>query len=411
MIPLRLAIAWAVLAPWTASGQDWPQFLGPGGQGRAEVKGLPTTWSEGSANLAWKADITGLGWSSPVVQGERVWLTTAAEEGRSLRAICLDARTGRELHNLAVFDRPESSRVHSKNSHASPTPVIAGDRVFLHYGTYGTACLSIAAEQTPRILWRKQLAYQPVHGPGGSPLLFHDLLIVNCDGGDAAFVTALDAKTGEARWRADRPDNPDKKFAFSTPVAIDVDGTAQIVSAGAGSVMSYDPHTGREIWRVNYPGGYSVVPRPAFGHGMVFVSSGYDRPTLYAIRADGQGNVTETHVAWTLNRNAPHNPSPLLVGDELYVVSDHGVAMCVDARSGEVHWQQRLGGNFSASPVYGDGKIYFLNEAGATTVIAPGKKYQELAVNTLPGRTLATPALVQGAVFLRTDQHLYRIKK
>lgn len=404
-----LVLTLAALAPsWPIQAHDWPQFLGPGGQGRTRAKNLPLTWSEDSPNIAWKVDISGLGWSSPVVQGEQVWLTTADEEGPALRAICVDAKTGQVLHNLIVFERPASSRIHSKNSFASPTPIVAGDRVFVHFGAYGTACLLAPSGQEPRIVWRKQLSYNQVHGPGGSPLLYNGLLIINCDGSDVAYVIALDAQTGEERWCAERPENSGNKFAFCTPAVVEDGGRVQVVSPGAGCVVSYDPQTGRELWSVDYPGGYSVVPRPAYGQGLVFLSSGYERPTLYAIKINGQGNVTESHVAWTLNRNAPHNPSPLLVDNELYVVSDNGVAMCLDAQSGKIHWQRRLGGNFSASPVYGDGKIYFLNETGVATVIAPGKEYQQLATNTLPGRTLATPALIDGALFLRTDRRLYR---
>ena len=394
-----------VAAP--AGAVDWPQFRGPDGQGRSAARDLPATWSEGSPNVAWKAPIRGLGWSSPAILGNRLWVTAAEDGGKSLRAICLDVKTGDEIYNLEVFHQENPGGVHTKNSYASPTPIVTGERVVVHFGAFGTACLSPQG----KVLWRRQLEYNHVHGPGGSPLLHGDLLIVNCDGGDSAFVAALDASSGEERWRTDRPENPDKKFAFSTPLPIEVNGAVQIVSAGAGGVAAYDPLTGREVWRVDYPGGYSVVPRPAFAHGLVYVSSGYDRPVLYAIRADGQGNVTDTHVAWTLEKNAPLNPSPLVVGDELYVVSDQGVALCVDARSGEQHWQKRLGGNFSASPLYGDGKIYFLNETGETTVIAPGKDYEELAVNALPGRTLASPATIDGALFLRTDTHVYRIGK
>jgi outer membrane protein assembly factor BamB len=395
----------SLLITLSSIAADWPQFRGPDGQGRSDARNLPAEWSDDSPNIVWKSAIGGLGWSSPTVQGNELWVTTADENGRSLRAICLDVRNGRPLRDVEVFRQEAPGAVHTKNSHASPTPVLSGDRVFVHYGAFGTACLS----REGKVLWRRKLEYNHVHGPGGSPLLLGKLLIINCDGADQAFVAALDVNRGEVRWRIDRPENPNKRFAFSTPLPIGVGGQTQVVSAGAGGVAAYDPQSGREIWRVDYPGGYSVVPRPVFAHGLVFVSSGYDDPVLYAIRADGNGNVTDTHVAWTTERNAPRNASPLVVGDEVYIVSDGGVAVCLDARSGEVHWQERLGGNFSASPVYGDGKIYFQDENGQTTVIAPGKEYRKLAVNSLPGRTLATPALLDGAVLLRTDTHLYRI--
>jgi outer membrane protein assembly factor BamB len=389
------------------AAQDWPQFRGPTGQGHSSVKRLPLRWSEDSDNIKWKSEIKGLGWSSPSVQGERIWLTTATDEGTSLRAICLDLNTGRTVHDVEVFRPEKPGRVHTKNSYSSPSPVIHGDRVFVHFGNLGTACLSTDGE----IIWKTKMPYKHVHGPGGSPIVFEDLLILSCDGSDDQFVVALDQASGRERWRTKRPANPArKKFAFSTPTVITVDGRTQVVSAGAGNVASYDPASGRELWHSAYPEGYSVVPRPVFGHGMIFVSSSYNRPSLYAIKVDGKGDVTESHVAWSLDRGAPHNPSPLLVGDELYVVSDRGIATCVDARTGKQHWQERLSGNFSASPLYAADRIYFLDENGVTTVIKPGKTYQELEKNEVKGRTLASPTPVEGALLLRTDTHLYRIE-
>jgi len=395
-----------VCASGFLSAQDWPQFRGPGGQGHSSVKNLPLRWSNDSENIRWKSELKGLGWSSPSVKGEQVWLTTATDEGTSLWAICLELDSGRTIHEVEVF-RPENpGRVHTKNSYSSPTPVIHGDLVFVHFGNLGTACLSTDG----KIIWKTRMQYNHVHGPGGSPVVFEDLLILSCDGARDQFVVALDQATGRERWRTNRPENPArKKFAFSTPTLIESDGKTQVVSAGAGHVVSYDPASGREIWHAAYPDGYSVVPRPVFGHGLVFVSSSYDRPKLYAIRPDGRGDVTESHVEWTLNRGAPHNPSPLLVGDELYVVSDRGIAICVDAHTGKQHWQERLGGNFSASPLYAAGRIYFLNEAGVTTVIKPGTTYQELAKNEIDGRTLASLTPVEGALLLRTDTQLFRI--
>lgn len=388
------------------SSQDWPQFRGPGGQGHSSVKNLPLRWSDDSENIRWKSEIKGLGWSSPSVRGEQIWLTTATDDGASLWAICLDLDSGRTIHEVDVFQPENPGRVHTKNSYSSPTPVLHGDRVFVHFGNLGTACLSTDG----KINWKTRMQYNHVHGPGGSPVVFEDLLILSCDGARDQFVVALDQATGRERWRTDRPANPaSKKFAFSTPTLIEVDGETQIVSAGAGHVVSYDPASGRELWHVAYPEGYSVVPRPVFGHGLIFVSSGYDRPTIYAIRADGRGDVTDSHVVWTLDRGAPRNVSPLLVGDELYLVSDRGVATCVDAHTGKQHWQERLGGNFSASPLYAAGRIYFLNEAGVTTVIKPGTTYQELAKNEIDGRTLASLSPVEGALLLRTNTQLFRI--
>jgi outer membrane protein assembly factor BamB len=199
-------------------------------------------------------------------------------------------------------------------------------------------------------------------------------------------------------------------MGFSTPLLTKVGGRMQVISTGADHAAGYDARTGEEIWWSAYDG-YSLVPRPVVGHGLVFVCSGYNDPMLYAIALGGKGDVTKTHVRWKLEKAAPNNPSPLLVGDEIYVVSDNGIATCLDAKTGKQHWQKRLGGNFSASPLFAAGRIYFLDEDGATTVIAAGKEFRELARNEIPGRTLASLATIEGAIFLRTDTHLYRLEE
>ncbi len=393
---------------------DSPQFRGPGGQGHSDAKNLPLTWSE-TENIAWKVPIAGLGWSSPSIQGDQIWLTTALDDGKSLHAIALDRASGKTLHDVEVFTLENPGGVHSKNSHASPTPLIEGDRVYVHYGAHGTACLKTDGT----IVWKNQaLKHDHRHGPGGSPVVFEDLLILNCDGSDIQFVVALDKATGEIRWQkkrehihADRLSGKSNvPMAYTTPLLVDVNGTIQLLSTGADSIVAYNPRTGDEYWWFRFDG-YSNVLRPVVANGLVFISSGYDRPEFYAVRIDGSGDVTESHLAWNMKKAAPLNPSPLVVGEELYLVSDNGIATCVDAVTGEERWQERVGGNFSASPTLADGRIYLLDEDGATTVIAPGRKFELLATNKLNGRTLATPAMVDDTILLRTDTHLYRIEK
>lgn len=234
-----------------------------------------------------------------------------------------------------------------------------------------------------------------------------DLLILACDGTDKQFVVALNKRTGKEVWKTSR----DGKMAYSTPLLIEVDGKPQVVTAGGEWAIAYQPQSGKEIWRFRYPAGYSNVPRPVFGQGLVFVCSGYDKPALYAVRPNGSGDVTETHLAWKLEKNAPLNPSPLLLGNELYLVADNGVVSCLEAKTGKQHWQKRIGGNFTASPLYADGRIYILDEDGKTYVFAPSKdEYRELAVNELPGRTLASIASADKSLFLRTDSSVYRIQ-
>lgn len=415
MLCARLAVAICLLSCFAdgAIAENWPQFRGPTGQGLSGTASLPTHWSE-TDNVAWKASIPGKGWSSPIFQDGKLYLTTAipAESGPdkplSLRALCLDAKSGTIDWNVELFQQPGAkSKIHSKNSHASPTPITDGKRLFVHFGTHGTACLDFKGN----LVWKNtELQYAPVHGNGGSPVLVAGALVMSCDGGDVQFVVALEQETGKIRWKADRHATAVKRFCFSTPLVIDVAGKQQIISAGPGLVAAYDPHDGREIWKVRYEG-YSVVPCPAYGHGLLFVSSGYDSPTLFAVRVEGAaGDVTESHVAWRLKKGAPHNPSPLVVGNDLYLISDLGVATCLDARTGDQHWQQRIGGAFSASPLYADGKIYLQSEDGEGIVIKVAPQFEEISRNKLGERTLASYGVGDGALFIRTERHLLRIQ-
>lgn len=402
---LALALAAAPLATTPAEpAAQWPDFRGPTGQGISDAHALPVRWSE-TQNIAWKVPIPGRAWSSPVVEHGRVWLTTAVEdrEETSLRLLAFDVTTGREVVNVEAFRLSKSRLLNPKNSHASPSPVVHNGRVFAHFGAAGTAAFT--TDGAP--MWKAQLRYASQHGSGGSPVAYGDLLIVSCDGHDTAFVAALDQATGRVRWRTARREPFDQ--AYTTPLVIRVRDRAQIVSVGAYRAAAYDPDNGREIWRVSYGDGFSNVPRPVFGHGLVYLATGFQQPALIAVRADGTGDVTRTHVAWRVTRGAPLTPSPLVVGDELYFVSDIGVASAVDAKTGTLLWQQRLGGNFSASPVAADGRIYFQSEEGVTTVIAAGREFRILATNRLDEATLASTAVADGSFFIRGDRHLYRV--
>jgi outer membrane protein assembly factor BamB len=376
----------------------WPEFRGPTGQGISSATSLPIHWST-TTNVAWKQSIPGLGWSSPVLAGENVFLTTAVETNNavSLRALCLDARTGRPLWDTELF-APRPERAHTKNSHASPTPVIEGDRLYAHFGHYGTACLDLAG----KVLWRTSaIKYSPVHGNAGSPVIAGDALIFNCDGAANPFVAALNKNSGEVLWKFNRVTDAKKKFSFSTPLIVN----GQVITVGSGAVFALDPKTGKELWHVPFTEGYSVVPRPVFSHGLIFISTGFDRPVVMAIRPAAD----KADVVWTLSRGAPNTPSMLLAGDELYMVSDAGIASCVDARTGKVHWQERVGGNYSASPVYADGKIYLQSEEGKGVVLKAGKQFLKLAENPLEEKSLASYAVGDDALFIRTAEHVYRI--
>jgi outer membrane protein assembly factor BamB len=408
-----LAASFTFLVVRSAPAEDWPEFRGPTGQGIARAVGLPVEWGP-ARNVAWKQAIPGLGWSSPVVSGGRVYLTTAVPvevgpgKDQSLRALCLDAGTGKVLWDQEVFRQggAEAPPIHGKNSHASPTPVLDAGRLYVHFGHQGTACLDLSG----KVLWRNtSLRFQPVHGNGGSPILVDGALVFSGDGETEQFLAALDRQTGKVLWKTDRHGEAVKKFSFSTPLLITVKGQKQIISPGSDMAAAYDPGAGREVWRVRYDG-YSVIPRPVYGHGLVFLTTGYGSPVVMAIRPDGQGDVTATHVAWTHRGGAPHTPSPLLAGDELYLVSDGGLASCLDARTGRVHWQERVPGNYSASPLYADGKIYLQNEQGIGVVLKAGRQFEQLARNALGERTLASYAVADGALFIRTEKHLYRVQ-
>jgi outer membrane protein assembly factor BamB len=410
---LCLFVIWCLGLGASSRAADFPQFRGPTGDGHAQAHSLPSTWNE-STNVAWKTPIPGKGWSSASLFQSRLYLTTAvpvdpaSERGElSLRSLCVDAKSGQVVWDREVFVQPhDAPKIHSKNSHASPTPLVTADRVYVHFGHQGTACLDHGGQ----VVWKNNsLSYAPVHGNGGSPILVRGRLIFTADGASDPAVIALDAATGELAWRFERPGDPVKKFAFCTPTAIVVGGRTQVVCPGSGVVNALDPDTGQEIWRVEYDG-YSVIPKPLFGYGLVFLSTGYDSPEVLAIRADGRGDVTATHVAWRLKKGAPHTPSMLLVGDELYMVSDRGVATCVDARTGREHWQERVGGNYSASLVYADDKIYLQSEEGPALVIRPGKRFQRIADAGFPERTLASYAVGDNALFVRTEKNLYRVE-
>lgn len=401
------------------SAENWPQFRGPAGNGHSSAKSLPVKWSA-TENVVWKNEDVGEGWSSPVVWGNRIYLTCArplAEEetteenqnARDLFALCIDAKTGKTLWDQKIFSQtPElAQNIHKKNSHASPTPIVDGQYVWVHFGAQGTACLTVEGN----VVWkRNDIRYRMQHGNGGSPVIVDDILFFSCDGSDKAFVIALDKMTGKTRWTKDRPavENP-RTFSFNTPLVIDIHGGQQILSQGSDIITAFEPQTGDEIWWFNYDG-YSVIPKPVYAHGLVFLCTSYNNSKLHVIRPDGKGNVTETHEAWNAPKVAPHTPSPLIVGDELYMVNDKGIATCHDAKTGEQHWQERIGGNYSASPIYGGGHIYFLSESGEATIIKPGKEYLEVAKNELGERTLASYGVIDNHLLIRSADALYRIK-
>jgi outer membrane protein assembly factor BamB len=406
-----LRLMGCLVAVWSCAGAalEWPEFRGPGMQGISEATNVPVKWSA-TENVAWKT-ATYSGWSSPVVSKGRVYFTgaTNVDGGVSLRAVCLDYADGKVIWDVEALraDEGAAKSKHSKNGLASPTPIVRDGKVYVHFGHLGTAALDLGG----KVLWRQtSIKYSPVHGNGGSPALVDGLLIFGCDGASDPFLVALDAKGGEIKWKTPRETAARSQFSFSTALLINVDGVEELISPFSGFVGAYEPKTGKEIWRCGYGEGYSVIPRPVYAHGLLFVSSGYDHPVIYAVNPKGaKGDVTDSAIAWQQAKGAPNTPSMLVVGDELYVVSDAGIATCFDAKTGKTHWSERLGGGFSASPVFAEGKIYFFNEEGVGFVVKAGKMFELLAKNELGDRTLASPAVLDRAILIRSVSALWKI--
>jgi len=399
---------------WTsAPSENWAEFRGPGGEGHSDATGLPREWSE-TKNVAWKTAIHGRGWSSPVVWGKQIWLTTGTPDGKELSVLCIDKDSGKIQLDHKLFEVPKPDELWRKfNSYASPTPVLEEGHVYVHFGTYGTACLDTKAG---KVLWaRNDMPCNHWRGAGSSPIVWQSLLILTFDGYDFQYLTALDKKTGKTVWKADRKhdfgtNDGDAKKGFSTPTVIDVGGKPQLISSASAATVALDPATGKEIWHVTYKG-HSPASKILYGNGLVYFTTGAGGEIL-AVKPDGQGDVTSSHIAWRAKVGA-HKPSPLLVDDLIYVVNDGGAGVCLDAKTGQQAWKQRLvGTGYSASPLFADGAIYFFAEDGSAQAIQPGREFKELAKSKLEGGTECkmTPAIVGKSIFLRTTDSLYRLE-
>lgn len=402
----------ALLLPSDAGAEEcWPQFRGPRGDGSTAAENLPLRWSE-TQNVRWKTPVHGRGWSSPVVWGDRVWMTTATEDGREMYAVAVDLETGRVLHDVRLFHNDALQETHALNSFASPSPAVEQGRVYVHFGVYGTACLDAASGKA---LWqRRDILCDHFRGPGSSPILFGELLVFPMDGIDVQYLIALDKRTGKTVWKTDRSTDfgqlvGDMRKAYSTPQVVEAAGRLQMICTGAQATQSYDPRTGEELWKVRHKG-FSNVARPLLAHGLVMINSGFTRATLLAVRPDGHGDVTDSHVVWTLDKGVPQKPSPVLAGDLLFMVGDAGIASCVEATTGKLLWQERVEGQYSASPITDGRRVYFCNHDDSTTVVAAEREFRVLAVNRLDDGCMASPAVAGDALLLRTRTHLYRIE-
>ncbi len=412
-----------------APDKNWPQFRGPDGQGHSLASGVPLHWSE-TDGVVWKTPIHGRGWSSPVVWGDQIWLTTATDDGTQLFAICVDAATGRILKDVKLFNVEKPEPIRAYNSFASPTPVIEAGRVYVTFGSSGTACLDTA---DGNVIWqRRDLPCRHFRGAGSSPILFENLLLLHFDGYDYQYIAAMDKQTGKTVWRRDRDVNfgtndGDMKKAFSTPLVINIAGQLQLISPCSKATLAYDPRSGDELWRIHYPI-FSTAARPIYGDGLLFLNTGFGKADLLAVRppkidskdivrrtasADHSSvkDVTVTNVVWKLSKSVGSKPSALLVGKLIFLIHDSGVASCVDAKSGKVQWSKRLGGSYSASPISAEGRVYYFGDNGSTTIVRASPEYEELAINHLDDGCMASAAVTGHALIVRTKTNLYRIEQ
>ncbi|MEX0725538.1 MAG: PQQ-binding-like beta-propeller repeat protein [Planctomycetaceae bacterium] len=414
-ILLSASMAAFLIATFAASslaraGDRWPEFRGPTADGHTDITGLPITFGE-TENLRWKTPIHDRGLSSPVIWDGQIWLTTATADGKKLFAVCVDLDTGKIVHDITVFEIAEPDYSHPYNSYASATPAIAEGKVFVHYGSAGTACLDTATGET---LWsRTDLPCNHFRGHGSSPALYKNLLIIHFDGYDYQYVAALDQNTGETVWKKDRDidygtDDGDFKKSYGTPTLIEVDGKMQLISVATTAMIAYDPATGDELYRVKH-GGFNTAARPIFGRGKIFINmEGGKR--LLAVEPGGTGDLTDTNIVWNYEKSTPTRPSQTIYDKWLFMVSDIGVATCLDADTGEAVWTERLGGPHCASPIESEGRIYFFDETGHGTVIEAGPEFKVLAENQLDEGVFGSPAVADKSLIVRGLTQLYRLQ-
>jgi outer membrane protein assembly factor BamB len=419
-----MMIRFALLVVFTLgafAADEWPRFLGPTGNNQAGNRGLAFEWDDKKGrNIKWKVVVPGEGWSSPVVASHRIFCTTALNDGKSLRAICLDFADGRILWDTEVFKMVEPVAKHKRNSHASPTPLLEGDRLYVTFGAMGTACIDT---KTGARLWGNQeLFWDQQNGAGGSMSGHGDLLLLACDGADdIQFSAALHKKDGQVAWKHDRSSKEELKQkpgdmhkAYGTPVVCDIGGKPVALTLAAQRLFAQDPLTGKELWFVKMPG-FSTVPLPLVDGNRVYVSTGFiqNKAEMWCVKLDpaASGDVTDTHILWKQPKGGPTESTPVLVGDRLYMVNNAGIASCLNTADGSIVWQERLGPDFAASPLAADGRIYFFDSYNKTYVLEAGDTFKLLETNKLESGCMATPAVFGKSLIIRTKTHLYRIEK
>lgn len=409
-----------VAAAVVSADAQWPQFRGPDGTGIPPGGNPPVAWAE-DKNVRWKTAIHGRAWSSPVILDGQVWVSTATKDGRELSALAVDLESGKILRDLLLFKVEHPQFAHAFNSYASPTPVIEPGRVYVTFGSPGTAAIDT---KSGKVLWeRRDLECNHFRGAGSSPILFGDLLIMHFDGSDQQYLVGLDKRTGRTVWLTKRsidfkdlkPDGTieadgDFRKAFSTPHVVMSGGEPVLVSIGSKATYGYDPRNGKELWRLEERSAHSGSTRPVPGHGLIFYPTGFPTGQLLAIRLDAVRDAMPG-VVWKVTRGVPNKPSVLLVGDLIFMVNDVGIASCIEAKTGQIAWTSRVAGTYSASPIAAAGRVYFFNEDGKTTVIEAGREFKVIAENFLEEGFMASPGVAGNALVLRTRTHLYRIEE
>ncbi|MDM4016637.1 PQQ-binding-like beta-propeller repeat protein [Roseiconus lacunae] len=426
-----------LIASAVSAGAPWPQFRGPAGDGVVVGQSVPLTVGE-DENLLWKTALPGKAWSSPVIADGVVWMTTAieaipTEEERvamlrqagveekhlkqravakqiDLKLVSVDFKTGELLRQVDLTTVEQPDPIHPLNSYASPTPVISGGNVYCHFGTFGTFCVDRTGGE---IVWSRRLPLDHAVGPGSSPFVDGDRLVLIQDGMERQYVVALDKSTGKTVWEVDRPEmvapSGDQKKAYCTPIKIvDPRGREQLICMGSQWIVAYQPETGNEIWRAYHGKGFSVVPRPVYGDGVVYFSTGFGKAQLWAVRVDGEGDVSSSHVVWTVPKGIPTKPSPVLHDGLVYVIDDNGIASCFEADSGQLVWKKRIGGKHSASPLLVDGRLYFGSHEGTVTVMSAGRDAEVVSESQLDGQIMASFAAVENSLVIRTADAIYR---
>jgi outer membrane protein assembly factor BamB len=410
--PRTLEWAWTPDEASLAGEGFWPQYRGPRGDGvAAKNANPPLKWSE-SENVKWRTDITGKAWSSPIVWGDRIWLTNATNDGLSMSVLAVDRETGKiEIDRVVFTNETTQKDYHEFNSYASPTPICDSKHVYVSFGAYGTAALDARDGKT---VWeRRDLPCNHYRGAGASPILFRDLLIFSMDGFDYQYLVALNKQTGKTVWKVDRnidygTNDGDWKKSYGTPHVIRVDDQLQLISPAAKAVIAYDPTTGNELWRVRYEE-HSNAGRPLFDGKHVLMSSGFSKAKMLAIDPSGRGDLTSTHVRWQATRAIGCKPSPVLLEGKLCTIEDRGVVTAMDPKTGDVIWQKRLGGDFSSSPVVANRRLYCFDEHGKGHVLDADGNI--LAENTLDAGCLASPAVIGSDLLVRTRTSLYCLRE